>query len=202
MVMFAQVRKFWKQQHGSALTEGLLVFPIMVLAVSATVEFGFLLHQWNQGAKAMQLGVRQLIVSDPVTQDFATVFAFDPDLNGDLITANAGISSSCGAGTGNACDATRMEHLLSGGGAWRGLQAYFPGLTADDIRITYELSGLGYQGRPGGPVVSVRMELARDAINLPITSAFLNLLDISFPPFAVTATSEDLQSCPGCSAGG
>nr|WP_306264618.1 TadE/TadG family type IV pilus assembly protein [Pararhizobium sp. IMCC3301] len=203
MVKFPLFRKFWKQQHGSALTEGLLVFPIMVLAVSATVEFGFLLHQWNQGAKAMQLGVRQLIVSDPVTPDFDTVFAFDPDLTGNLITANAGISSSCGADTGTACDATQMQHMLSGGGTWRGLQAYFPGLTAEEIRITYELSGLGYQGRPGGPVVSVRMELARDAINLPISSAMLNLLDISFPPFAVTATSEDLQSCPGgCSSGG
>lgn len=203
MVRFARFRKFWAQQSGSALTEGLLVFPIMVLAVSATVEFGFLLHQWNQGAKAMQLGVRKLIVSDPVTPDFYTVFAFDPSSTGDLINADAGISSSCGAGTGTACDAAKMQHIISGGGTWRGLEAYFPGLTADEIRVTYELSGLGYQGRPAGPVVTVRMELARDAINLPITSTFLDLLDISFPPFAVSATSEDLQSCPdGCSSGG
>ena len=89
MVRFARFRKFWAQQSGSALTEGLLVFPIMVLAVSATVEFGFLLHQWNQGAKAMQLGVRKLIVSDPVTPDFYTVFAFDPSSTGDLINADA-----------------------------------------------------------------------------------------------------------------
>lgn len=182
------------------MTEGLIVFPIMVLAVAACVEFGFLLHQWNTGAKAMQLGVRKLIVSDPVTPDFYSVFSFDASQAGALIAPNAGTVSTCGANTGVTCDAALMQRIVSGSGNWQGLQAYFPALQVDDIKVTYELNGLGYQGRPDGPVVSVRMELARNAINLPITSTVLNLMDISFPSFAVTATSEDLQNCPdGCS---
>lgn len=190
----SNLKNFWKQQSGTALTEGLIVFPIMVLAVAACVEFGFLLHQWNSGAKAMQMGVRKLIVTEPVTSDFYDVFSFNGNETGELINASAGVSSTCGAGTGNVCDATIMEHIVEGHGAWKGLQAFFPALTVEDIRVTYERNGLGYEGRPDGPVVSVRMELIRGSINLPITSTVLNLLDIEFPPFAVTATSEDLRS--------
>ncbi|WP_306260786.1 TadE/TadG family type IV pilus assembly protein [Pararhizobium sp. IMCC21322] len=194
------MRKFFSQQSGTALTEGVIIFPIMVLAVAACVEFGFLLHQWNTGAKAMQLGVRKLIVSDPVTPDFYSVFSFDDSQTGGLIAPNAGAVSTCGANTGVTCNAALMQRIVSGSGSWQGLQAFFPALQVDDITVTYQLNGLGYQGRPDGPVVSVRMELARNAINLPITSAILDLIDISFPSFAVTATSEDLQSCPdGCS---
>lgn len=188
------LKNFWKQQSGSALSEGLMVFPIMVLAVAACVEFGFLLHQWNSGAKAMQMGVRKLIVTEPVTSDFYDVFQFNGNETGELINASAGVASTCGAGTGNVCNATIMERIVEGNGSWKGLQAYFPALAIEDIRVTYERNGLGYEGRPDGPVVSVRMELIRGSINLPITSTVLHLLDIEFPPFAVTATSEDLRS--------
>ncbi len=188
-----------RDESGTSLTEGLILFPVMILAISVCVEFGFLLHQWNMGAKAMQMGVRKLVVSEPVTSDFDQVFAFDEELTGELMTANADIKSSCGAGTANSCDSALMQRIVFGGvGAnWRGLNAYFSNLAVEDIRVTYELNGLGYHGRPNGAVVSVRMELDRSASDLPITGALLNFLNIRFPPFSVTATSEDLQSCAG-----
>ncbi len=192
--MMFNFRQFCRQQSGTALTEGLLVFPVMVLAVAACVEFGFLLHQWNSGAKAMQMGVRKLIVTEPVTSDFDDVFTFNANKTGELINASAGVSSSCGAGTGNECNATIMQRIVEGNREWKGLKAYFPALNVEDIRVTYERSGLGYEGRPDGHIVTVRMELIRGSVNLPITSTVLHLLDIEFPPFAVTATSEDLRS--------
>lgn len=195
------LRRFCRSKSGVALTEGLIVFPIMVLAISLCVEFGYMMYQWNLAAKAMQLGVRKLVVSEPATPDFNTVFAFDDTQSGQLIDANAGVQSACGAGTGIACDATMMTRLISGnltgGQRWPGLANYFPGITAGQIRIIYELSGLGYQGRPGGPVVTVRMEIARDAIDFPVIGRLLESFGIGFPPFTVTATSEDLRSCPG-----
>lgn len=192
--MMFSFRQFCKQQSGTALTEGLLVFPVMVLAVAACVEFGFLLHQWNSGAKAMQMGVRKLIVTEPVTSDFDDVFTFNANKTGELINASAGVSSSCGAGTGSQCNGTIMRRIVEGNREWKGLKAYFPALNVEDIRVTYERSGLGYEGRPDGHIVTVRMELIRGSVNLPITSTVLHLLDIEFPPFAVTATSEDLRS--------
>ena len=180
-----------------ALTEALIVFPIMVLAVAVCVEFTHVMYQWNSAAKAMQLGARKLIVSDPVTTDFATVFASDPALGGQLILANSGVQSVCGHNAA-ACVGGSLERLVDGAGSvWPGLKAYYPSIQTGDIRITYEQSGLGYHERPTGPVVSVRIEIFAGAINLPALGTILNITGFTFPPFTVAATSEDMCNSPG-----
>jgi hypothetical protein len=191
---------FLRSESGGVLTEGLIVFPLMVLAVSVCVEFGYMMQQWNQAAKAMQLGVRKLIVSQPVTPNFTTVFNVSTGTGGQLIDANASVKSSCGTGTGFVCNAAQMTRLINGNIAgtnrWPGLNRFFPGITANQIRITYERSGLGYWGRPNGAVVTVRMDISREAVDLPILGVMLENAGITFPPFTVTATSEDLKNVP------
>jgi hypothetical protein len=194
------LRRFRKSQSGVALTEGLIVFPIMVLAISVLFEFGNMMYQWNAAAKAMQLGVRKLVVSNPVAPSFTTAFDIN-DTPGELINANAGITASCGAGTGVVCNANFMSRLTDGtaGSRWPGLEPFFRGFRAEDVRITYELSGLGYQGRPYGPVVTVRMELIRDNRDFPILGRLMTGLGIAFPRMTVSETTEDLTSCqPRC----
>jgi hypothetical protein len=200
MVMERRKAGFFPAESGVALTEALIVFPIMLLAVAVCVEFTYVMFQWNSAAKAMQLGARRLIVSDPVTTDFATVFAFDSTApGGELISADSTIRSVCGAGAA-ACAAGRLEWLVNGGGAgtvWPGLRAYYPSIELDDIRVTYEQSGLGFNGRPSGPVVTVRLEMMADRIGLLALGTRLGIPDFIFPPFTVTATSEDLCSASG-----
>jgi hypothetical protein len=176
---------FRRSESGSVLTEGLIVFPIVVLAVSVCIEFGYLVYQWNTAAKAMQLGVRKLVVSQPVVPNFGCTFASDPTLGGQLVNPD-GMSVSCGAGTTQACDATQLTRLNL---------ARF-GIQNSQIRVTYQRSGLGYNGRPEGAVVTVRMDIVRDAIDLPIVGALLQMAGMTFPPFTVTATSEDLRNSP------
>jgi hypothetical protein len=195
-------------ESGVALTEALIVMPIMVLAVAVCVEFTHVMYQWNSAAKAMQLGVRKLIVSDPVTvtpanwidpnlPDFDPFF-LDPALSGpDPIPANAAVQLVCGAGAAAACDADKMDRLVNGNGVWPGLRAYYPSIELSDIRVTYERSGLGYNGRPTGPVVTVRLDLFAGPIDLPFLGGLLGMAGFIFPPFTVTATSEDLITCPG-----
>jgi hypothetical protein len=197
------LRRFRRSHSGSALTEGLIVFPIVILAISVCVEFGYMMYQWNLAAKAMQLGVRKLVVSEPLTPDFYTVFAFDDTKAGQLIDADAAVISQCGANTGVACnddnDKNSLHRLVYGslddGENWPGLRNYFPKLEEGQIRVIYEKSGLGFEGRPGGPVVTVRMEIDRDAVDFPVVGQLLNGIGITFPPFTVSATSEDLTSC-------
>ena len=202
-------------ESGVALTEALIVMPIMVLAVAVCVEFTHVMYQWNSAAKAMQLGVRKLIVSDPVTvtpvnwnipslltpaaQAFDPFF-LDPALSGpDPISADPSVQLVCGAGlpAAPACDADKMDRLVNGRGVWPGLKAYYPSIEISDIRVTYERSGLGYNGRPTGPVVTVRLDMLGAPIGLPFLGGFLGMAGFIFPPFTVTATSEDLISCPG-----
>jgi len=197
MVMEGRKSGFFSAQSGVALTEALIVMPIMVLAVAVCVEFTHVVYQWNAAAKAMQLGVRKLIVSDPITTDFQAVFAFDPALGGQLIPANAAVKSVCGPAGAN-CVAGELDRLVNGAGTmWPGLKAYYPSIESDDIRVTYELSGLGYQGRPTGPVVTVRLDFLPNDISLLALGSLLGFADFIFPPFTVTATSEDLCNSPG-----
>jgi Flp pilus assembly protein TadG len=185
------VRAFRRSDSGVALTEGLIVFPIVVLAVSVCIEFGYVVYQWNTAAKAMQLGVRKLVVSQPVIPNFGCIFASssDPAAAGQPVDAD-GTSVSCGAGTSQACDAAQIARLNL---------ARF-GIQNNQIRVTYQRSGLGYNGRPEGAVVTVRMDVIRAAINLPVVGALLRTAGITFPPFTVTATSEDLRNSPMASS--
>ena len=194
---------FFSAESGVALTEALIVMPIMVLAVAVCVEFTHVMYQWNSAAKAMQLGARRLIVSDPVTTDFFAIF--DPYFSdttaasGLLIPADSSVQSTC-SGAANDCVAGRLDWLVNGGGAgttWPGLKAYYPSIETTDIIVTYELSGLGYNGRPTGPVVTVRLDMAGAPIGLPFLGGFLGIAGFTFPPFTVTATSEDLCSLSG-----
>ena len=187
-------------ESGVALTEALIVMPIMVLAVAVCVEFTHVMYQWNSAAKAMQLGVRKLIVSDPVTTDFFDVF--DPYFSdttiasGLLIPADSSVQSTC-SGAANDCVAGRLDWLVNGNGVWPGLKAYYPSIETTNIIVTYELSGLGYNGRPSGPVVSVRLDMLGGPIGLPFLGGLLGIAGFIFPPFTVTATSEDLCSLSG-----
>jgi hypothetical protein len=196
---------FLRSESGTALTEGLLVFPLMVLAVSVCFEFGFMMHQWNQAAKAMQLGVRKLVVSEPILAG-GTLGGIDAEVatggtGGQLIDADATVTVSCGGSAGPACDEDGLDRLIegnvAGGNWWPGLRRFFPYIEDNQVRVTYELSGLGYYGRPNGAVVTVRMDVERAPFEGLVVAALLDLAGITFPPFTVTATSEDLQSCPG-----
>ncbi len=186
-----------RSEEGSALTEGLLVLPIMFLAFAVIVEFGMMVFQWNMAAKSMHLAVRKLVVSDPATTNFDTVFAFDASRGGQLIDADATIVSQCDGDATTAipdCNAGVMDRLVNGAGgpAWPGLSAYFPSIKPEHVHISYEQSGLGYEGRPLGPVVTVRLQINRAAVDLPVLGGLFDVLEIGFPPFTVTATSEDL----------
>lgn len=172
------------------MTEGLIVFPIMLLTIVAAIEFSYGMFQWNQAAKAIQLGVRKAVVSDKLTTDFDTVFAFNSAIGGTVVVPNAARVSRCGAGYG-ACNAAALTRIVDY------MQTFDSKITAANLRITYQHNGLGYEGRPNGPVVTLRMELINLPLDLPFIGKFISLSGITFPPFPVTATTEDLKTASG-----
>ena len=172
------------------MTEGLIVFPIMMMAIVACIEFSYGMFQWNQAAKAMQLGVRRAVVRDKLTTDFDTVFVFNSSLGGTVVAPNAARVSRCGAGYG-ACNAAALTPLVTY------MQSFNSKIEAANLRITYQHNGLGYEGRPSGPVVTLRMELINLPLDLPFIGKFITMTGITFPPFPVTATTEDLKTASG-----
>jgi hypothetical protein len=89
-----------------------------------------------------------------------------------------------------------------------GMCDIFDRITLANVRIVYTQpaapAGLGYAGRPGGPVPTIRVSLQ----NMPFRFFFLGTLlgfrNIQIPEVPTTITGEDLYSCSpvmisGCS---
>lgn len=194
------LRKFSRDNSGSVITEGLVVFPIMMLVIVVAVEFVYGMYQWNIASKAMHLAARQIAVSAPFTTDFDTVFDSPPGEGGDLINPTPGITSTCGAGSAPCIEAA-MDYLIDRhdpplGNGWYGLQNYYPQLDPESIRITYQRNGLGFVDRPSGPVTTARLEFSNASFQLPLLGILLNFGNINLPPFTVSITTEDLSNCP------
>lgn len=195
-------RRFGTGEDGISLVEGLIVFPLILLSISTFVEFGIAVLQWNQTVKAMQLGARLLAVSDPMVADMGPLSADYPAEQGGP-TPSAAASVSCGAGA-SPCVTERLNRLIFGsdgicnpdlGSSLSGMCDFNPAIGADNVFVTYHRSGLGYVGRPDGPVVTVTLEARNLTFDFMFLGALLGLNSIEIPAHPVTMTGEDLSSC-------
>ena len=71
-----------------------------------------------------------------------------------------------------------------------------PWIRTDNVLVTYTRSGLGYVGRPFGPVSTVTVELRNVNFGfLLLTTLIPTLSNYTLPPHRVSTTSEDLSNC-------
>lgn len=207
-------RAFRRDRRGATLVEGLLAFPVILLACAVIIEFGAAVIQYNQTVKAMQIGARQLAVSDPIATDYLTALTADYGSAQGGPVPVAAASASCGAGT-TACATAPMNRLILGsdgrcdsdvGSSVPGMCDMNQRITAANVRVTYYRSGLGYVGRPGGPVPTITVEVRNLSFDFLFLGAILRLAalggatgfsgTISIPVNPVTITGEDLRSTP------
>jgi hypothetical protein len=69
----------------------------------------------------------------------------------------------------------------------------FPRIKPENVRIEYVHTGLGYAGRPGGPLPTITVGLIGLNFDFIILSGFLGLPPISMSGLTATATAEDLS---------
>lgn len=211
----ALLAKFREDERGISIVEGMLVIPIVLLVITAMVELGAAMFQINQAAKATQIGARSAAVSSPIvgdaeydslTDDYGSIPAGDP-------TPTAARSVSCGAGT-TPCDAARLNRLLTGADSScrpqqdsrAGMCDVAPFIKAENVLVTYHRSGLGFVGRPYGPVSTVTVELRDVTFDFFILDDVINavtnnspLSNFTIPAHPVSMTSEDLDTnCLTC----
>ncbi|PDT50300.1 TadE/TadG family type IV pilus assembly protein [Sinorhizobium fredii] len=207
MVISQFFKPFRQDESGVALTEALITFPIVMLMFATFIEFGYAMSQWNQTVKALQYGARLAAVSDPLTIDFDEVFpteADDPLDNGDATPNDATISSTCGPDLEN-CSDELSRIVLGSDGACGTAGDPRPGvcdinwrIQPENLVVTYQRSGLGYWGRPEGPVLTMRLEVRDVTLELLFLGPLLGLDEIAVPAHPVTITTEDLQTCSTC----
>lgn len=205
MVIGRSMGRFRREEKGATMVEALLVLPVVLLVFAALVEFGFAVFQWNQTVKAIQLGARLAAVSDPLPTDAEMDRLVNdyPSAQGGP-TPTAPVTVTCGGGT-TACKVAEINRLVYGsdgvcepafGSSLPGMCDFNPHIRPANVRVSYHRGGLGYVGRPWGPVVTITVEVRNLRFNLPFLGA-LEVLDnnlFTIPAHPVTVTSEDMCS--------
>jgi hypothetical protein len=223
------VLRFTRDINGGVLVEATIMITIMFVFVLGSIDFLFALYQWNAATKAVQVGVRIAAVSDPVVQGLNGLSAGVVSASLRPGTAMPSFTVTCDGGTAicncqGTCkgvggyNATAMQTIVFGRGSvacgdatsfyTAGMCDIFDRITPANVRIVYTQpaapEGLGYAGRPGGPVPTIKISLQ----NMPFRFFFLRDLlgfrDMQIPSAATTMTGEDLYSCSpmmrkGCS---
>ena len=209
------MRHFGRDEHGGVLVEVTVVIPIIFIFVLGAVDFLFAFYQWNAAAKAVELGARIAAVSAPVVNGLQNATGSGSSSVPQplpvpyfKVTCSAGGCSCIGNCPGvGGYNAAAMNTIVFGRGSsacndatssyYAGMCDVFGRVAPAKVRIVYEQTGLGFVGRPDGPVPTITVSLQ----NLPFQFFFLGGLmsfaNIPNIPASATITGEDLNSSGG-----
>ena len=211
-----------RNEDGATTVEFTIVMLLFFTLTFGITEFGYLLWQYNSAAKAAQVGARVAAVSDPIwsalpdlTDDagspggvWLTDYAVECSRN-DTDCASIG-SDEVDLGDGYSVDA--MNCLVFGrqageelcktacdsdpGTDEQGMCNYFHRIATDadaDVVVTYSHTGMGFSGRPGGPVPTITLQLTGLTFEFFALGGLMGFDEITMPDFKVTMTGEDLN---------
>ena len=210
-------RRFAEDQTGAAMVEMTIVVTLLFTLLLGFVDFGYAFYQWNAANKAVQVGARLAVVSDPIPDGMLLEGATAPSSDDIgvavpadefhyVCTATAAGVASCTCEAGTTCEDVTVseagqaafELILDGdpaGDAPRpGMRDFFSGLEPDQIQIEYVATGLGYWTRPGGPVPTVRVSVINRTFQFFFLSGLLSFTPITMPDMLSTVTGEDLST--------
>jgi hypothetical protein len=219
MKIAAKARNLTLDKRGSVLVEAALMLTFMIFFVLGSIDFLFAFYEWNAATKAVQVGARIAAVSSPVASNLNVFTAALVSASLRPGSAMPSFTVTCDGGTAKcSCegtclggvivfDAVAMNTIVYGRGSTAcgdatsaytaGMCDIFNRITPANVQIEYRQpaapAGLGYVGRPGGPVPTIKISLQ----HIPFRFFFLGILfrDLQMPGLATTRTGEDLYSC-------
>ena len=211
------LNRFLRDQRGAVMVEVTIMLSLTLVLVLGAIDFLLLFYQWNAAAKAVQMGARLAAVSDPVASGLnglshAVVSASVPPgaaMPKFIVTCD-GRTATCTCNSVRGCrgvksyDRAAMNTIVFGRGRSScsdarsadqvGMCDIFPRITPANVKIVYAQTGLGYAGRPGGPMPTITVSIQ----NLPFQFYFLGGLmgfrNLQIPASTTSITAEDLSS--------
>jgi len=195
---------FWRDQSGAVAVEFGLMSVVFITMLLGLMEFGTAYWQWNQAAKALQLGVRLAAVSNPVSSDLTGFTGLSSTVEeGDPMPyfkrTCSGATVTC---TGGTYDAAAMRTLVYGRGntscpttaqRYPPMCQIFPRITPQNVIVEYTQTGLGFAGRPGGPLPSITIRLTGLDFNFVVLDSLIGLTAIPMTGLSASAPAEDLR---------
>jgi hypothetical protein len=215
----AMARRLAHDNNGSVLVEATLMLTFMIVFIFGSIDFLLAFYEYNAATKAVQVGARIAAVSDPVASSLnglsvALVSASlrpGSTMPSFIVTCDGGAEKCTCEGT---ClgglvgyNAAAMDTIVFGRGSSTcgdatsfysaGMCDIFKRITRTNVRIEYRQAtapaGLGYVGRPGGPVPTIKVSLQNMAFRFFFLGSLLP--NIPIPELVTTITGEDLSSC-------
>lgn len=199
------IRRLLRSDAGSTAAEFGMVLPLLIMFLLGTIDVGRFLWTCNRAEKAAQMGARYAVATDMVPSGLASYnFAFPGTgsvLQGNPVptTAFGGATCQSSSGTvtctcytGATCPALGTANATAFNNVVARMQLFYPGLSADNVVITYDNVGLGYSGDPNGsdvaPLVTVKLTGVTFA---PMLFSFFQNATVSLPAFSSALTMED-----------
>ena len=197
------LRALLRSTHGGTAAEFGLLTPLLLSFMIGTIDVGRFLWTCNRAEKATQIGARYAVTNDVVagglvSYDFAIAGGIP---QGDPIPQSAFGGADCNSAsgtvtctcyTGATCPDLGTANATAFNNVVARMQQFYPGLTANNVVITYDNVGLGYAGDPNGsdvvPLVTVKVTGLTFA---PMLFSFFQNATVSLPAFSSALTMED-----------
>lgn len=219
--MIGHTRFLLRDVCGSVLVEVSIMLPLIIFFMLGSVDLLFLFYEWNAATKATQIGARIAVVSNPVMTNLNDISA--SLLAGNVLPPGTAVppfrvvcdgatsicvcDGICQTGGIIGFDSKALDTIIYGRGSMAcgdatfsytaGMCDIFSRIAPENVRIEYiqpvSPSGLGYVGRPGGPVPIIKISLQ----NISFRFFFLGRIfeNINIPPVPTTMSGGDLYSC-------
>src|SRR5262249_7756309 len=198
--MQGAVMRLYTDEEGGVLVEASVMLPLILVFVLGSVDFLMAMYQWNAAAKAVAVGARIAAVSSPVSSDINPSLSGQPggSIPSFTITCDG---AGCSSGTPNADALNTIVYGRGSNACGDSTSAYTNGMcdvfgriTPANVVVTYAQTGLGYAGRPGGPVPTITVSLQNINFQFFFLGGLLGFNNIPIPAMSTTQTGEDLSS--------
>jgi Flp pilus assembly pilin Flp len=207
---------FLSDQRGAVMVEVTIMLSLTLVLVLGAIDFLLLFYQWNAAAKAVQMGARLAAVSDPVASGLnelshAVVSASVPPgaaMPKFIVTCD-GRTATCTCDSVLACRGVKsynraaMNTIVFGRGSSScsdaksadqvGMCDIFPRITPANVKIVYAQTGLGYAGRPGGPVPTITVSIQDLPFQFYFLGGLIGFRNLQIPASTTSVTAEDLS---------
>lgn len=193
---------------GAGAAEFALLLPVTLLFLFGIIDAGRLGWDFNRAEKATQTGARWAVATDIIPGGNATnglknySFAVSSGVEQGTVVNNTlfpGVYCEATGGTVSCtCKGTCPFSVAPGTEGQAAfdaivdrMQDIYPVLTADDVRIDYDHSGLGFAGDPNGPDVAPIVTVSLRNMQFRPLTLFLFNADVDLPGFSYSLTMED-----------